>query len=163
MSWLPHCSCSGREPGGQSQSSCSGSDATMTTGRELGGQSHCNEACHYERLQSGQTEWGTVVSERTETSVGFHINKPLKLPQMMLRTASKVTFLYLCMYECMYVGMYVYKSQERVPKGSRDWIKYRSKLRIAESWRKITFLQQEKMLLGQFCWFVNHQSNFVNE
>jgi hypothetical protein len=107
VSWLPHCSCSGREPGGQSQSSCSGSDATMTTGRELGGQSHCNEACHYERLQSGQTEWGTVVSERTETSVGFHINKPLKLPQMMLRTASKVKFLHLCMceYICMYVCM----------------------------------------------------------
>ena len=102
MSLLPHCS-------------PSSSDATMTADRELGSQSQGKEACHHVRLQSGQTEWGSVVSERPETSVGFHINNPLRLTQMVLRTAPKDTFLHLCMceyvslsYVCMYVCMYVY-------------------------------------------------------
>ena len=104
MSLLPHCS-------------PSSSDATMTADRELGSQSLCKEACHHVRLQSGQTEWG---SERPETSVGFHINNPLRLTQMVLRTASKDTFLHLYMCEyvslsaCLSVCKYVYKIRKEI-------------------------------------------------
>ena len=94
----------------------SGSDATMTSDRELGSHSQGKEACHHVRLQSGQTEWGSVVSERPETSVGFHINNPLRLTQMVLRTASKDTFLHLCMceYVSLYVCKYVYKIRKEI-------------------------------------------------